>query len=192
MTKVTSKNPIKAGGGAKKPTKQDLYQKFISFIAMPDFERAEMLEIKVDPETKKFEKAPTQKAFALKFGIHQDTCVDWKKVEGFWQAVDAKQKEWGADLVPNVLAALYRRCVKYGIAYDVETFLAYYTGWNRTVKLETGQTRFAMDDLRALMAHLPKEQQEKIYDTINNALTSRGGEKKVEPSSNAGLEDDSN
>lgn len=159
------------GGGLNKPHKNALYLKFIEYSSLPDGEKADYLAIEKDPKTGHYKSKPTQKLFAAKFGLSEDTLSLWKKREGFAVAVDMKRKEWGLNLIPNVLASLYRRCVKYGMAYDVETFLSYYTGWSRTQKVDMGNTKFTMDDVRALIAPLPKADQEKYYAILTDIVT---------------------
>lgn len=174
--------------------KKAIFDAFVEFCASPDPDRAEMFGYKLDPLKNRYEKIPSQKDFAIKYGVSQDTLVDWKKREDFIIAVDIKQKQWGVDLTANVMASLYKRCLKYGISADVELFLAYYKNWDRKLVIKDSAERFTVDDLRSLISTLPKNKQDDFITYVSEVLAEaelrRGGET-VSGDSDAGPEDDS-
>lgn len=171
MTSNAPETVVQIGGaGGITPEKLDAYRAFVEFYAMPDPDKAAMFDIPKDPKTGRYERTPTLGDFAKKYGVHRNTLTLWKQREDFVAAVDLKQKQWGLDLVPNVMASLYRRCVKYGISTDVELFLAYYKNWDRKQVIKHLTERFDMDDIRALLAPLPKEDQEKFYGILSEII----------------------
>lgn len=77
--------------GLKKPQK---YLEFITFMAIPDVLRAELLEVK------------TQGDFSKKFRVDEDTLTAWKKRVGFWEDVIAVRKDFFRARTANVILAL--------------------------------------------------------------------------------------
>lgn len=150
--------------------KAEIYKKFVHFYSLPDPDKCEFLGIERDTKGKYIQR-PTQSMFAKKFGVSDDTLSIWKKRENFAKEVDKEQMDWGLDKVGNVLASLYRRCLDYGKAEDVELFLAYYKGWDKKQVVAMQREIFSMDDLRALIGVLPQEKQEAFYETISNIIT---------------------
>lgn len=150
--------------------KSEIRRLFVQYIALPDPDKCEMLGI---PRGEKgvFVELPTQKKFASKYGISERTLNRWKVQAEFVAAVDLKRKEWGMALIPNVLAALYRRCVQYGMAYDVETYLAYFDNWSRTQSVKIKTEKVDADDLRTLIALLPPEKQLHFNELVANLIT---------------------
>lgn len=144
-------------------TKADVFQKFVKFMSLPDPEKAEMFEIPLNPKTGRYEKIPNIGDFARKYGVHRNTLSNWRNKEEFINAVSFKRKQWGLEKVPNVLASLYTRCIKYGMAYDVETFLAYYDNWDRKQVQKQVREQFTQDDIRLLLSALPKNEQDQFY-----------------------------
>lgn len=165
MTDSTEKTSGKKGDGTLKNPK--IYEAFVKFYAAPDPEKAMMFEIPLDYKSGKFEKIPKEIDFARKYGISDRTLISWKKREDFQMRVDNEQKDWGLDKVSNVMAALYNRCVRYGFANEVELWLAYYKNWNRQQVVHHVHEKFDMDDIRALLAPLPKEKQDEYIRTLN-------------------------
>lgn len=159
------------------------YNAFIIFMSLPDPDKAVMMEVPFNELTKKYAYIPKQKDFAVKYGVHENTLTQWKKRKDFISSVDIKRKEWGLDKVPNVLAALYTRCIKYGMAYDVETYLAYYANWNRTQVIKNVTDKFDVDDLRSIIQELPESKQKDAYTTLADIITQaelRRGEQESE------------
>ena len=151
-------------------------------MALSDPEKCEYMGIEVNPRTGKYDKVPTMIQFALKSGVSRETLSIWKHRPEFIYLVDLKRKQWGLDKVPNVLAALYTRCLKYGMAYDVETYLAYFAGWTRSQAVKGTVDKFAADDLRSIIAQLPIHKQKEAYariaDIIGEAELSRSSEER--------------
>lgn len=152
------------------PYKAEVYQKFIEFCGMPDPDKAALFEIEQDSKGR-YVRIPGILDFAKKYGIHRDTCTDWKKRADFAPAVMNARIQWGANLTPNVMAALYRRCVTYGRGEDVETWLAIMEGWDRKKGNPLVQIdNFTINDIRVLVAALPADQQAKFHDTISSII----------------------
>lgn len=149
--------------------KQEIYAAFIEFESLPDPDKAAFLGVEVELTGAlkgRYKKIPKLIDFARKYGVHQNTLTAWRRREDFAASVEARQKEWGIDLMPNVMASLYRRCVRYGISSDVELFLAYYKNWDRKQVIKHQVEKFDENDIRALLAMLPKEEQDKYYATL--------------------------
>ena len=151
--------------------KKQIFLDFVDFMALPDPEKYEFMGIQFDPLTKKYPgRVPTLTQFALKVGVARETLSRWKAQPEFLYLVEMKRKQWGVDKIPNVLAALYTRCLKYGMAYDVETYLAYFTGWTRSkIEKESGD-KFDADDLRSIIAQLPEQKQKEAYAKIGDII----------------------
>ena len=150
--------------------KQEVFDAFVLFMSMPDPDKAKMFDVPFDEKKGRYEWIPKQVDFAKKYGVSQETLSGWKRRKDFVSAVDAKHRQWGLDTVPNVMAALYRRCLKYGISTDIELFLAYYQNWDRKQVIRHEHEKFDMNDVRALIAPLPKEKQEKFYALIDEII----------------------
>lgn len=154
--------------------KLDIYNKFVEFESLPDPDKAAFLGVPMIKEGKnagRYEKIPKGSDFAVKYGVHINTLTAWKNRPEFLVEVDRRQKAWGTDLVPNVMASLYRRCVRYGIGTDVELFLAYYKQWDRKQVIKHIQEKFDADDIRALLEPLPKDKQDQFYAVITSILS---------------------
>lgn len=150
--------------------KADIYQKFVEFMSMPDPDKAALFNIPKD-EKGKYERMPTLQDFALKFGVHPNTLTAWKARADFGPGVLSRRMAWGANLTPNVLAALYRRCIQFGRSEDVESWLAIMEGFDRkkgNPMIEVNN--FTVNDLRVLVAALPKEKQDQFHATLSNII----------------------
>lgn len=121
---------------------------------------------------KQSENAPrTQGEFARKWGIHIDTTTDWFKRPDFETMREEIFRKKLAAEVPEVMADLRKRISKYGMASDVELWLAYSKGWDRKKVIEFKEPiRFAEDDIRVLVSKLSKEKQKTFYVTIAKLL----------------------
>lgn len=177
MSNDNQKNP-KEGVGVRSPfvapaevIKQHVYTRFARFMAVPDPDKCEMLGIPIDEKTGKMLRRPTLKEFAKHEGVSDDTLTLWKKKKEFQTAVAAYRREWGTELTSNIMGALYRNCIMRGNAYDVELWLAYMENWDRKQVIKVVQEKFDADDLRAIIARLPKEEQDKWYVTIGELIS---------------------
>lgn len=137
---------------------------------MPHQEKCEYLGIKKDEKIGKYTAPPTNVAFALKWGVSVRTLSQWKHRPEFQQLILANSRQWGVEKVPDVIAALYRRCIQYGMAYDVEMYLKWTLNWNPNKPAAEGQLPFTMDDIRTIVAILPREKQAKFYATIADII----------------------
>lgn len=178
MSNNTENNPQKEKGSAiESPITRDeinrdeIMRIYAVYISAPDADKCEMLKIPFDVKLKKYESRPTDIKFAAMHGVHRDTLYNWRKREDFRKTVDKTGKDWGMALLPNVMASLYRTCIKYGRAYDVELFLAYYADWDRKQVIKHVHEKFDVDDLRAIIDELPDEEKENAYEQLGNIIT---------------------
>ena len=137
-------------GGSKKPYKIDIFGRFVNWIALPTSERR-----KIGVEN--------QVAFAKKYGIRNATLTDWKKREDFGKLKQEAQILRLQNDTSDVLEGLKNRCIKYGMAYDVELFLLYVEKWDRKHVLEIlGEVKLGDNDIRTLVDLLP-EMKQKLF-----------------------------
>lgn len=155
MIKATK---TKNRGGVLKPRKKDVFDIFVDWIALPTTERAEM-------------GIETQTDFAKKYGIHNVTLTTWKKREDFKKAKQEAQVSRLENCTADVLEGLKDRCVKYGMAYDVELFLLYVEKWDRKHVLEIlGEIKLGDNDIRTIVDLLPENKQKAFYETITDLI----------------------
>lgn len=170
MTNGAKKSQKGRGGVGVSLHKQELFKKFIDFYAMPDPDKCAEFDIPFDEKKGKYERVPTQIDFAKKYGLARETLSRWKNRIDFIPAVERQQKGWGLEKIPNVMAALYRRCLRFGISSDVELYLAYYANWDRKQVIKLTGEKYDLDDLRSLVALLPEDRQKAFYATISNII----------------------
>lgn len=149
---------------------QEIKRIFVSFMAMPNPDKCEFLGIPFNAEKKQYAERPQQKHFAKKFGISEKSLSTWKHSEDFDKAVRRVRTNWGKEKTPDVLAALYRRCVTHGNAYDVELWLAYFEGWDRKQVAPQRMESFTADDLRMIISTLPQDKQDEWYVKIGELI----------------------
>ena len=70
-----------------------------------------------------FKDPETQKEFAEKIEVCEDTLTDWKKHPQFWPLVFASIADWIKDKIPDAIGGLYDRILKDGNPKVFETFL---------------------------------------------------------------------
>lgn len=149
----------KLGGGKKVPLrKTDVFDLFVEWISLTTEERiAKGVEKQMD--------------FANKYNIRQGTLSDWKLRADFNERKKQLQVAKMQDGTSDVLEGLRKRCVEYGMAYDVELFLLYAEGWDRKHTLEIlGEIKLGSNDIRSIIDLLPKEKQRSFYDTLTNLI----------------------
>lgn len=174
MSNAQTNNSTSRKGDIPSPVdikKNEIFKEYARYFAMPDPDKCEYLGIPFNQEKRKYESQPTDLKFAAKHGVHRTTLHLWRKRDDFRKLVENSRSDWGKSLTPNVLAALYKRCVKMGMAYDVELWLAYVEGWDRKQIIKHVREKFDSDDLRAIIAELPEDQQEEAYATIGHIIT---------------------
>jgi hypothetical protein len=149
--------------------KEDVFKKFVLFFSLPDPEKCQMFGVEKDPITGKV-KVPTQQDFALKYGLAFETLSRWKNRKDFMDAVNMVRRQWGRERTSNVMASLYNRCLKYGMAYDIETYLAYFDNWSRTQVVKHVQEKFDVDDIRTIINSLPEGAQKDAYEKLGQVI----------------------
>lgn len=147
-----------SGGGVVEPYKKNIYARYIEWIALTHEERARM-------------GLPFATSFAEKYGIRRTTLNDWQKRPEF---LDLKREAQILKLqleTSDVLDGLKKRCIKYGMAYDVELFLLYVEKWDRKHVLEIlGEVKLGENDIRTLVDLLPEAKQKKFYDVLTELI----------------------
>lgn len=153
----SSKNKL-GGGKLRTLRKKDVFDLFVEWISLTTEERIE----------KGVEK---QMDFANKYNIEQATLSRWKLRADFNERKKQLQISKMQDSTSDVLNGLRKRCVRYGMAYDVELFLLYAEGWDRKHTLEIlGEIKLGSNDIRSIIDLLPKEKQRAFYDTLTNLI----------------------
>lgn len=145
-------------GGDTEPYKKDVYARFIEWQAQTTKERGKS-------------GITFAKDFANKYGIREATLSEWKKRPEFNELKREAQIAKLSDETSDVLDGLKRRCIKYGMAYDVELFLLYVEKWDRKHVLEIlSEVKLGNNDIRTLIDGLPEEEQKRFYDTLTELI----------------------
>ncbi len=144
--------------GGRKMRKRDIFIRFVEWIALTIKEREKI-------------GVPTQQEFANKYKINTGTLSEWKKRSDFNKLKSEAQIEKLQDSTTDVLEGLKNRCIKYGMAYDVELFLLYVEKWDRKHVLEIlGEIKLGDNDIRTIIGLLPENKQKVFYDTLVNLI----------------------
>jgi hypothetical protein len=88
-----------------------------------------------DDETLELVEIPTQKAFAQRFGLSEDTLVDWNKTVGLQSSME-QVRNWATHLTKNVVLALYNNAIRKGNMLEVKLWLQVVEGWEEKQKVE--------------------------------------------------------
>ena len=137
------------------------FQEFVEWLGLPSAER--------DPKN--------QVELAKKLGVDKATLSDWKKVEGFWQEVKSKRKNWVQEKVSNVLLGLYGRSLK-GDAAAAKMLLEYSDEF-----IETKRFQHSFEEL-------DKKEKEEIKKAIDFAYGRRSkGDNNTKRRSKEGVSD---
>ena len=145
-------------GGERKPYKSTIFGRFVDWIALPTSER---INIGIE----------TQKAFAKKYGVQERTLTEWKQRTDFGDQKREAQILRLQNDTADVLEGLKNRCIRYGMAYDVELFLLYVEKWDRKHILEIlSEVKLGDNDIRTLVDLLPENKQKLFYDTLTNLI----------------------
>lgn len=72
---------------------------------------------------KSIRKLKTQKEFANKIGVSEDTLTDWKRNPYFWPLAQRFISEWIKSKIPDVINGLYKKASGKGHAKDVLAFI---------------------------------------------------------------------
>lgn len=121
------------------------------------------------PERKE-EGLESVKAFAKHYKINRSTLYLWKKKPDFWKRVESLRQHKCREHTSTVIHKLYLRILRYGMAQDVELWLAYVEGWDKKQVIEERPQLFQEGDLRELVKKLPAEKREEFEETITRLL----------------------
>lgn len=143
----------------KQPFKVELYNKFIEWYN--------------EPSTGEMKKQwPKHQDFAKAHKLNNGTLSQWKNREDFREKSNGIKEEWGRGRTPNVMSALYKRCVTYGMASDVELWLAYFEKWHVKQVIEHHEVHdFTKNDVFQMIKFLPKEKQKQFHDLIDKLIS---------------------
>lgn len=148
----------KTGGGSRKPYKQDVFARFINWQTLTTKERKKAGII-------------TAGDFAKKYGIHEATLSKWKNRPDYHDTKRQAQIHKLSDSTADVLDGLKTRCIKYGMANDVELFLLYVEKWDRKHVLEIlGEIKLGKDDIRSIVDVLPEDRRKQFYVTLSDLI----------------------
>lgn len=155
---IIARKSDKRGGSSmleqKGPYKKDIYQRFVAWYVLTD-------------KQKKDVGLRFQKDFAKQYGISEDTLSLWVNTRVFKDNTNEEQMRVLDARSPNAWASFMERLEKYGYAYEMELYLAYVKGWDRKQVIEfANELQLSKGDIRALVERLPKDKQNKFYDTL--------------------------
>ncbi|MBS3903827.1 MAG: hypothetical protein KGZ39_00690 [Simkania sp.] len=138
----------------REPYKKDLFTEFIGWSVMTNEEKERVGII-------------SAKIFAKKHSIHESQLSRWKQRSDFHALKMQTQRNKLRDLTPDVLAAFHKRCTKYGMASDIELWLALVEEWDKKKVIEQKPAlEFGPNDIRALIKNLPLDKQKLYYQTL--------------------------
>jgi hypothetical protein len=127
--------------------------------------------ILTDDERKAAKEPKTQKGFAIKWQINEDTITNWKKREDYEERRGREFKHKLALEEPKIMESLVKRIHKYGQAMDVELWYALVKGWDKKRILEIkNPVVIGEGDIRLLIGKLPKEKQKSFYETLTKLM----------------------
>lgn len=154
-----------SGGNSKQtsestrgPYKKDIFKKFVEWSAMTDEEKVSC-------------GIPNARAFASKHKLHSSQLSRWTQRKDFNTLKFERMRESWSEFVPEAFEALRKRIQRFGMARDVELWLAYTEGWDRKKAAEQrAPPSFTEDDIRNLLSFLPREEQIKFWQLIAKIL----------------------
>jgi len=138
MTK--KKKTIRIRSDSKGIKKVAEYNEFIQFMALPTIFR------------KKEYGFDTLKEFAQENKVDPDTLTNWKKTEGFWDAVRQVTKDWGKGKTPDVILSLYKNILHTGRAADVLAWMKIVEDWVETTKVQNEEIVDPTKELAKLLS----------------------------------------
>lgn len=136
--------------------KENEYELFCQWSALPFFARKKM-------------GIPTQLQFAKKYGVNDQTLTAWKHRSDYWLKRNKHLKQWGQELTPQVMSALYKKCIREEWSHPkyIELWLKYIEGWDPNAKPEPkGEDYIKPDDIKTLIDILPEEKRNLFYRTL--------------------------
>ena len=125
-----------------------------------------------DPNIVELSKLQTQKAFAERYGVDEDTLSRWNKTQGVRDSL-AEIRGWARQLSKNVLLSLYRKAMKDGMSFEVKLFFQLVEKWEEKAKIEhdyKGVTEIQI---------IKKVVEEKVKNNDNESTGQQGDEDKM-------------
>lgn len=117
-----------------------------------------------------FDGIMTQKEWANKYGVAEQTLVEWKKRPEFYRLANEARFRHMQDRSPEIFEGLIIGAKK-GYAENVELYLNYFEGWSKKQVIEQRQkVDLHMDDIRNIIQVLPQDDQQNFYETIGKLL----------------------
>lgn len=112
----------------------------------------------------------TQKEFAAKHKVDENTLSGWKRRKDFDPKVFAESQKWARERWANVLGGLYTRALK-GYAFEVELYLMFAFGWTRDQAKEGAvRTPLLEDDVFELARSLSFDKKKELYGRITELI----------------------
>lgn len=100
--------------GIKKPTE---FEKYAFFLSLPATERDQTFGYHTEAD------------FAKENKVHPGTLTEWKHDDRVWEKRDLYMRSFRR-FTADVIAALARRAMKAGYAFEVQTWMKLVEGWN--------------------------------------------------------------
>lgn len=149
----TAKKKTDKGKGTSTVYKQDKYLLFLQWSGMPYPDKVK-------------EGVATQKDFAAKHGINEDTLTNWKKRKDYDPKMFAESQKWARERWANVMGGLYTRALK-GYALEVELYLMFAFGWTRdAAKEQATKPPVSEEDIFEMAQYLEPDKKKELYGKI--------------------------
>jgi len=112
----------------KRPPAKASISEFATSMGIDDEEVLGLIEIK------------TQKQFAERYEVNEDTLTAWKRTGQAQQAIEDLQR-WARPLTKNVLFGLYNQCIRGGQPQHYKLWYQIVAGWSEKLTLMQSQRR---------------------------------------------------
>lgn len=120
------------------------YERFLGWLSLPYDAR--------NPKT--------QKEFAIKHGVSEDTLSLWKKRGDFWDEWRSRVKNNNRERIASVLSAVYKNIIKHGKGSDFLAFVQYVDDFNPKMRIEEKQEP---------LGYLPDDQREQLIEALKRS-----------------------
>lgn len=120
------------------------YERFLDWLSLPYDAR--------NPKT--------QKEFAIKHGVDEDTLSLWKKRGDFWDEWRSRLKNNNRERIASALAAVHKNIIKHGKGSDFLAFVQYVDDFNPKMRIEEKQEP---------LGYLPDDQREQLIEALRHS-----------------------